>query len=414
MSADGSARPWLFAAIGAVVVIAGIAYVRGGGPRLGPTSECEPDNTDADALVAFDLANGEVRWQRLVDAAIGRTVVVDRAAVSTGRDQRLGAYDAATGEALWCSSLTGVPLGGGAGLVLVAVKTVDLVALDARSGAERWRAVGLAPTAGPRGQGPAIAVGDDWVAVPARQYSGADPDLRGLDLATGAERWAHPAPPERCLLPAGSAVASSDPLAACGLGEQRLIGGDTGRLFVQGPFGGPVVAIDGRSGADVWTALPSFVFATTVEGLVIGHDTAGPPRLVALDTATGAQRWAQVVDGYGAALAAPGRLVSALGTYSPPAAVITPRDLASGAALGQKGLNVNVVDGAVADDVVVLCGQADVFALDFATGSERWRSEPKHPLTSRARPNPDRYLQPVITGVGTVIARTSAYEDYKD
>lgn len=184
------------------------------------------------ALVAYDLANGRVRWAERqgdvqgglllsgetlvvamfhgpvrgleprsgeprwtyawpdamsarhvtpVEAAPGVAVVVDDAGLVV-------ALESATGAVRWRRALEApvhaTPAAAG-GLLYVATTAGRLVALDATTGAERWR-LQLA-NAAVRLTAPAVDGGTVYV-------GGTDGVLRALEAATGTERWAFQAP----------------------------------------------------------------------------------------------------------------------------------------------------------------------------------------------------------------------------
>ena len=189
-------------------------------------------------------------------------------------------------------------------VVPVARGRATVRAYDARSGRERWRWTGTPVTGG------VVLVGSTVVA------STRNGRTVGLDLATGAERWAHEAP-------AGTQIQAA-PVA---LGDGCVVVA-TDR--------GTVVALDAQTGGEVWTAdagAPVYHTPSVFDGRLAVATTRG--RLVVLDAATGEVAWALDV-GTGVRL-------------SPPA-------------IGPDGVLVGGSDGSVR-------------SVDASSGAERWTHE---------------------------------------
>jgi outer membrane protein assembly factor BamB len=152
-------------------------------------------------LLALDLATGAERWRAAVPISPQGTGVVTADGVAYVGGQP-AAFDVATGAPHWQMPLDGMPVGGPAispdgstlyvGMLRTDTSTGAVVALDGKTGAERWRTdIGDAI---PR---PIEALWlEDGVLVV--------PDLVGrvvaLDATTGAERWR--------FVPPGSRLAS--------------------------------------------------------------------------------------------------------------------------------------------------------------------------------------------------------------
>jgi|GEM_PF-2031229 len=154
-----------------------------------------PNAADAEGgtLSALDAVTGIVRWQQpLAPATIPGGVVSGRDAAYTSAPP--AAFDLTTGDLLWraetgsMSGLGGPALRAGGstlftGLIEKESDTGSIIALDAASGALRWRA----------------ALGDDPLSPTEALWLSGDtvivPTLRGrivaLDAATGALRWTH-------------------------------------------------------------------------------------------------------------------------------------------------------------------------------------------------------------------------------
>jgi outer membrane protein assembly factor BamB len=166
----------------------------------------------------------------------------------------------------------------------------ELVALDAATGAPRWRralAEGHEPTA--RGSASPVAIADGVV------YGGVLRDVGAFDLATGAPRWRLDAARE-----GGDATTAAGPALA---GDLVLV--------VLGRGWSGVAAYDRATGAEVWRA-PDVGTGAQGTPLVVGDlayvvDWEG--EVVALDARDGTPRWRRrVVDDaapWGYASAAP-------------------------------------------------------------------------------------------------------------
>lgn len=149
-----------------------------------------------DGLFAVDAADGAQRWKIPVsEGGLGAPAVADGRVfyARTGGDGRVVAADAATGEALWDYvvgyGVTTRPVTVADGTVYAPAwdtlvdsgregSPVTLVALDAATGAERWRYENGALANGP------VALGDDRVYV-----AGTRGGLSALARRDGAELW---------------------------------------------------------------------------------------------------------------------------------------------------------------------------------------------------------------------------------
>lgn len=157
-------------------------------PTPSPTPTPSP-NEEVDArLVGIHLATMEPAWEPLTLGDVSRSgVAVEGTTAFVGdRTGTLHAVDVVTGQVRWTAEVGGpidmTPVVG-EGLVLVATRTTRnagsaIVALDAESGEQSWRAE---PTA----QGPsAISIAEGAAVV-----TGFDLPLESFDLTSGVAHW---------------------------------------------------------------------------------------------------------------------------------------------------------------------------------------------------------------------------------
>ena len=143
------------------------------------------------------------------------------------------------------------------GLLIVADQDVDLIALDARTGDERWRATGDGWFAGAPAAAEGIVVAADPTSV------------RAFDAATGAERWKRD-------------VVSEAP-------RIEIVDG----VVYVGTVDGGVRGLDLQTGADRWSWQGDPGLSVRVDLVADGVVYANPDdgRLLAIDLADGAERW---------------------------------------------------------------------------------------------------------------------------
>jgi len=139
------------------------------------------------SLVALDLKTGAQRWTSLVSSSSLSTpdVVGGLIVVGTGTDG-LQAVDAATGTKLWSVAADGGIPGAPAhadGLIVFATDSGTVEAVDAATGAKAWMASAGDPVIG------SVAIADGTVIVSTNGGETHHGTLVALDLKTGAQRW---------------------------------------------------------------------------------------------------------------------------------------------------------------------------------------------------------------------------------
>jgi outer membrane protein assembly factor BamB len=143
------------------------------------------------------------------------------------------------------------------GLLIVGTMGGDLVALDARSGEERWRATGSGAFAGTPAADAGLVVAADATSI------------RAFDAATGAERW------HRDVVSDGPRIEIVD------------------RVVYIGTIDGAVKGLDLLTGADRWSWQGDPGLSVRVDIVADGVVYANPSdgRLLAIDVADGSERW---------------------------------------------------------------------------------------------------------------------------
>jgi outer membrane protein assembly factor BamB len=226
---------------------------------------------DAPVVYALDVASGRQRWRTVLDRGTdlqwaapvvdgGQVLVADTPShAGSAPTSHLQALDAGTGRVRWKADLHAGQQGFFAeppvvagGLVYAATASRRLLALDARSGRELWRARGFPVVAGVR-DGLVIAAIDDRLAA--------------LDANSGVRRWE---------VPVG------------GRGEHwPVLDGDTAYLA----SADAVVAVDAAAGTTRWRVPvgPAVGAPVRVGGRLY---VATRSRLLALDASSGRALWA--------------------------------------------------------------------------------------------------------------------------
>ena len=250
-------------------------------------------------------------------------------------------------------------------LVYVGMPT-GIVAVSVEDGSEAWKiTVGAANSPGVSGGGPPVVVGATVYVVLTSSSNGRDVkrDLVALDVADGTEHWRQPLFAE---FPAGPIAANTDQVTLWdGMGtvlafdattgdERWRTGLDVLGIIPVGPVsmdddrvatilsGGEVVVLSAADGSKIWSRVlePSLATTATLQGETVIVNVV--TQLVALDAASGEQRWV-----------APIQERAAPFPYQPIPAV---------------------VDGLVILGTSDVSSNAALVAWDLETGAEVWRS----------------------------------------
>lgn len=234
---------------------------------------------ESEGIVAVDTETNRLRWAAPLGGSSAGPVVAGDLVYVANLTGILFAVDPLTGIERWRATAGGTYEASPAvadGTLYIGNRDSHLYALDAGTGQERWRV----DTEDWVDTTPAVANGVVYVA----NHAGT---LFALDAATGQERWR---------LSLGPAGAVPSPAASADLGIVAAVGAD-GILHV----------VDATTGEERWTAGPdpgsgddeSEIAARTLAGSpVIAHGLVfagtADARLLALDAATGEERWHSV------------------------------------------------------------------------------------------------------------------------
>jgi outer membrane protein assembly factor BamB/predicted phosphodiesterase len=314
----------------------------------------------AGGVIALDLATGDVRWRTLTDKPIrGGVAAAAGVVVAPQIDGVVRGLEIATGAERWRHALSAnVSSEAGAlfappavaGELAIVGHQRRLVALDAATGTVRW-SVDPVPEGADSQSAAAVAIAGE-LAIGA--FNRALGGVSAWDLATGAPRWR--------FVGEGTETIAINAAPVLGDGLVYIVSGAT-----------DVTALD-HGGRPRWRA------RLDPDGFDWGHATVGSPALadgvlvvptlathvVALDAATGAERWRHPATpgplrtthyrgarpaGFAASPVITGDLVWTIDT----AGVVAARDLQTGAARWQHALGVPVLAGpAVAGDWIVI------------------------------------------------------------
>lgn len=231
--------------------------------RPGSVEAVAPDTT---LVAAYDAGTGAPRWQVEGPRARGDLRLLGAGGRLLLAAERLTAFDAANGAFSWCVDGAGEVVAADAHQVVLAVqdgRDSVLRGLDTATGAQRWR---VRFEAHDRTLRPVVA-GGVVVAyvVPA---DGGSSVLQAFDVATGESRWSAPLDP-----PGDLAGTADSVLVAERYGAAR-----------------GVVALDARSGARRW-ATPLAGDGPIQLWPVDGGLVVDAQNLLRIDESTGATRW---------------------------------------------------------------------------------------------------------------------------
>jgi outer membrane protein assembly factor BamB len=341
------ARPVLRVVV-ALALVLGLAACDGAWPQFRAGAERTGYNPGESKITPANVASLQVAWNIPLPAApVGgasahRLVAADDKVFVLTTDDRLRAFDAATGSVLWSATAldgTEVAVAGGRAFVTT-TSDRNLTALDVDTGARLWRT----PTLGV--PGPPTVVGDVVYVI------GSDNRLNTYDAATGAV---------------------TGPGFAVGASGQVTISAADGSVYIRSgnPADGYLLQAHDGDGSLRWSrAIPFPVTAMVAEGRVYVGGRA-------LDAATGDGIWeSSTADWYSSLAYAEGTLYGqrsfSLG--------VTALDPATGAvrwttAAGQ-AFPAYDEGPAVTDGLVWINAGFQVKALDAATGAILWASDP--------------------------------------
>jgi outer membrane protein assembly factor BamB len=286
--------------------------------------------------------DGSLVWEFEAAGAFGPPTVDGDTVYAGSTDGKLYAIAIPTGWPRWTydakEDLSTRPAVAG-GLVLVASLQDTAFAVDARTGAWKWHHRREQKGGALTIHGAAsIQVGEGLA------YAGySDGFVAALDLATGATRW------ERRLAPGGTYV-DVDGLAL-----------DGSRVYAAA-YSGALVAVDARTGKEVWSfAAPGASRVIVAGGAIV---LVTPQSVIALSPTSGAPLWTTALAGSpGAAPAVAGRwLVVPAGTGG-----LRWLEVATGRPLRRfdPGSGVLGAPGVAPGRVYVLSNAGDLYALDL-------------------------------------------------
>jgi outer membrane protein assembly factor BamB len=194
--------------------------------------------TQNGTLAQIDLASGQVRWRAAAGKALSAGVGSDGTiAVVVSRDGDLMAFDA-TGRSLWTTPLGGEvvsPPAVGEGIVLLRTSDNRVLAYDVATGKRRWTYQRQNPPLVLRNSGGiAMVPGVGFIGMPGGR-------IAALSLSGGAPRWDVP-------LAAPKGANEIERIADV-VGSPLVIGRELCAVTYQGRIG----CLDVASGAPVWS-----------------------------------------------------------------------------------------------------------------------------------------------------------------
>jgi outer membrane protein assembly factor BamB len=316
-------------------------------------------------IAAFDAATGEALWDVVRPSGpAGPAAMVGELAIHAsgqGQDAGLVGRSVETGTPRWRTA-TGSPVGGGitadGGRVYAGTGEGVLLALEAETGEEAWRL----DLPGTVISAPAVAGG--VVLTVAQDREAATTTVLAVDIASGEEEWRFATPP---FTPGATAPAAGDRAVFVGLGDAR------------------VHALDLETGAERWATraraatLGTVVFFTAVQTPAVPGDplVGDLAHLARFDAATGVEEWAfrfPDLVATSAPAVAGGSVVIGDGS-----GFLSAVDLNEGVVVWQQRLGTLPVSGVAADGRRVYAGTlgrgGEVVALEHDPGGSLIRIE---------------------------------------
>jgi outer membrane protein assembly factor BamB len=205
-------------------------------------------------LFSLDPATGDRRWTHVVDGNFASSPEIDGDHVLISNGNGVDALRADTGKLAWRhepDSGNATELGVAHGIAFLTVNVGDVVALDAPTGAVRWRApVGSGDRRGANPDRPVVVDG----AVIVR---GLDEQLHAFEITDGTLRWSLP---DRTK---GGGTAKVPPFA---------FRDSTGGLVYTGDDHGRIYAFEVATGTQQWEYAPTARFGSRPAAVVTAAD----------------------------------------------------------------------------------------------------------------------------------------------
>lgn len=321
-------------------------------PQTGFVAEGTRDNIYENVLSAANVSSLAQAWTVDLGAnSVSSPVVAGGVLYVTGSDQKLHAFDPATGAALWTistgSSLNAAPVVAN-GVIYVVASDGNLYAYQVPTGTLLWTATGVSALASPTVANGVVYVGSQNSAVFA------------FDAVTGATLWS---------VATRGQIAAVSPAVANGV---VYIGASFEDFDVEGTY----YALDAATGATLWT-VTSEEFNDLSAGVANGVVYVGGDRhaFYAFNAATGAVQWTAETGKVATAPAIADGVVYTGSEYRGLTRALDAFDATTGAQLWSVPLAKNVtVSAPAAANGVVYAGATDgnVYAFDAATGAKLW------------------------------------------
>ena len=359
--------------------------------------------------------------------------------VVVGDDTAVRAYDASSGALGWCRPHAGAVAVAGQTVVVLA-PTGTLTGVDPATGHERW-SVKTAPS--PEG---VLLPGLPLPLLGGRTNAYLDTSMLSppgsviaIDPATGATRWTW-TPTECDAAQAGQPVPPGQPLPMCVGGPWTPVEGplvylsdiNAARIVALDPGTGAqrwAIATDGQSGA-ISATDDTVAFVSSAIPTAPSAEGETPPltgRLVAVDARSGAQRWATPFAPSVLEPVVTGDLVVTLTQSEVPrphrqdpsrrsAHASTPSPPPTGTVTwthqlpGETPTTVTPVgDVLVMESLAAASSGPGFFALDPATGEDRWRTEHRSAYAPTTGYSTSGYETPIPVAGGSRFASLITY-----